>query len=890
VLWRAKWRVVAVSFLAGAITFVALSTMRPFYTSEARILVQNQATAFTRPANEQGSAGYQAELDAQAVRSQVQFLKTRDHILRVVNDLGLFRDEHFLRDADATPIDELLDALGLSYTRERSPQERAANTVARHLDVRQLSNTSVVAIEYQSGDPQLAADIASKLADGYVAWQRDAKIEETKAGETWVDAQIDALRKATADSEAALESLKAPKALSEPGNNAALNAQQLSELNSELVLVEAQKSEAQTRAELTEQSAVLLPAHPRMKQLKSELAHMRAQIRIEAQKVVKSLENRAQFAAAREASLRASLNDAKTLTAGQSSAQAKLQALEREAKANRDLLNWYLARARDASSGDDVSAVPSQAAIVSHAHASVLPNYPRRGPIALLVAATTALLMIAGVLAKAMLEGGRRKRRQQSLQNVPAGGAAALRLPVEPVRDQRRSAAGRARDRTRPKKSQDSARRTVETAKSPSWLPVEDRPSASPNIPRSLRQARANKDHLSPDTAPPLRKAPANKRAAAKTGVQFNPAMKIRGASRKQPTTKSKGVLAALAAPSSTVVARTAADAEAAAAAGKPSPRGRSPMNGEVENGSDEVPMSNATTEDAPSASSRDLMRRFRQDAIRQSEVPRVANAPRRRSGGPRQLEHDREERPLQPNDLRHYLTQRIPSSSMDEHPQQPLEPSVSVEELGPAIASPDDVIDTILEISTGGAPRTALVAGLSSHSQSAQTAIGIARDLAGRNAQVALVDLAKGSAVVSGQLNMPRVPGFSELADGVVDFADVIKLDEGTTLQVIPAGDPNLNAGIDAPDKFMRIFEALTQTYDCVVLHADMDCIEDLMPALKFELPVAVAVLPPKTAPEDAEGALSIVQHLGCPIVLHGDPVARKRHRFSLFGSRGAG
>jgi Mrp family chromosome partitioning ATPase len=226
----------------------------------------------------------------------------------------------------------------------------------------------------------------------------------------------------------------------------------------------------------------------------------------------------------------------------------------------------------------------------------------------------------------------------------------------------------------------------------------------------------------------------------------------------------------------------------------------------------------------------------------------------------------------------------------MDDHPQQPLEPSVSVEDLGPAITSLDDLIDTTLEISTGGAPRTALVAGLSSQAQSAQTAIGIARDLAGRNAQVALVDLAKGSAVVSGQLSMPRVPGFSELADGVVDFADVIKLDEGTTLQVIPAGDPNLNAGIDAPDKFMRIFEALTQTYDCVVLHADMDSIENLMPALKFELPVAVAVLPPNTAPEDAEEALSIVQHLGCPIVLHGDPVARKRHRFSLFGSRRAG
>ncbi len=53
---------------------------------------------------------------------------------------------------------------------------------------------------------------------------------------------------------------------------------------------------------LAELSATLMPSHPRIQQLRSELADVRAQIRTEAGKVVKSLENEAHVAAAREAS------------------------------------------------------------------------------------------------------------------------------------------------------------------------------------------------------------------------------------------------------------------------------------------------------------------------------------------------------------------------------------------------------------------------------------------------------------------------------------------------------------------------------------------------------------------------------------------------------------
>ena len=142
-----------------------------------------------------------------------------------------------------------------------------------------------------------------------------------------------------------------------------------------------------------------------MKQLASELTDVRMQIRQEAGKIVQGLENEAEVASARETSLRNSLNEAKSQTSGQSDAEIKLRALEREAKANRDLLESYLARYRDASARHDVSAVPANATIVSRAHASTKPSFPKRGPMSALAAAATALLGLAFVLSRELIGG-----------------------------------------------------------------------------------------------------------------------------------------------------------------------------------------------------------------------------------------------------------------------------------------------------------------------------------------------------------------------------------------------------------------------------------------------------------------------------------------------------
>ena len=63
--------------------------------------------------------------------------------------------------------------------------------------------------------------------------------------------------------------------------------------------------------QLAELSATLLPSHPRIRQLAADLADVRKQIRAEVEKIAQGLENEAQVAATREASLRTSLDDVK---------------------------------------------------------------------------------------------------------------------------------------------------------------------------------------------------------------------------------------------------------------------------------------------------------------------------------------------------------------------------------------------------------------------------------------------------------------------------------------------------------------------------------------------------------------------------------------------------
>jgi Mrp family chromosome partitioning ATPase len=81
----------------------------------------------------------------------------------------------------------------------------------------------------------------------------------------------------------------------------------------------------------------------------------------------------------------------------------QLRALEREAKAQRDLFESYLAKYREATARDSIAAAPADARVISRAAASNIPYFPKKMPIVLIVAIATLCLSTAVVVIKALL-------------------------------------------------------------------------------------------------------------------------------------------------------------------------------------------------------------------------------------------------------------------------------------------------------------------------------------------------------------------------------------------------------------------------------------------------------------------------------------------------------
>jgi Mrp family chromosome partitioning ATPase len=176
------------------------------------------------------------------------------------------------------------------------------------------------------------------------------------------------------------------------------------------------------RAQLAEQSSTLLDAHPRIKELKAQIADLDHQIRDEASKLSRSLDNDARIASGRVEGLSASLDQLKKQASSTNGQDVQLRALEREAKAQRDLLESYLAKYREANTRENIDAAPADGRIISRAIVSNTPAYPKKLPI-VLIATLATLLLSSGLIVTGEL-----------LRITAPRAGAALAAPIAAVR------------------------------------------------------------------------------------------------------------------------------------------------------------------------------------------------------------------------------------------------------------------------------------------------------------------------------------------------------------------------------------------------------------------------------------------------------------------------
>src|ERR1700704_2416549 len=436
-LRQRRWIIVP-TVLAAVLSIAAVNMVTTRYKSEARILIDGRENVFLRPNGERNEE--RNALDPEAVTSQVQLLLSRDLAREIIKKNNLADRPEFDPVLQGfAPLKSTLALFGIGRDPfSLTPEERVLDAYYDRFTAYAVDKSRVVVIEFQSSDPELAARVATSIADAYLVLQQATRQEQARSASQWLSGEIDNLRKKVADAESRVEDFRSKSSLFVGTNNTTLSNQQMGELNTQLNNARALKSDAESkarliremlhsgkpieasevlnseltrrlseqrvtlRAQLAEQSSTLLDGHPRIKELKAQLADIDHQIREEASKLSRSFENDSRIAAGRGESLSASLEQSKKQATSTNGQDVQLRAMEREAKSQRDLLESYLAKYREATARENIDAAPADGRILSRALVSNTPAFPKKLPI-VLIATLATLMLSAGCIATAEL-------------------------------------------------------------------------------------------------------------------------------------------------------------------------------------------------------------------------------------------------------------------------------------------------------------------------------------------------------------------------------------------------------------------------------------------------------------------------------------------------------
>lgn len=428
-LWQKKSRILGFTLLAAAGAFVIVNAITPRYRSESRLLLEVRENVFMRAEADKNSPD-RTNLDPEAVTSQIQVALSRDLAHDVIKKEKLDENPEF--DSSGGVVNVLLGLVGVG----RDPtaltkEERTLVSYYERLNVYAIEKSRVIAVDFDSANPELAARVANTVAETYLSLQQSAKQDQTRAAGSWLAVEIDKMRGKVAEAEAKVEQYRVTSNLFVGSNNTSLPNQQLTEINSQIAAARGQKADLEARArqlrdqvrsgkpvessdiansesmrrlveqrvalrsQLAEQSSTLLDQHPRIKELRAQIAELDRQIKGEGERLARQLDNDAAVAGNRLESLIISIDQVKKLASQNNEQDVQLRALEREAKTQRDLLESYLAKYREASARDNINAAPPEARIISRATPAIKPTYPKKMP-TVLIAAFAAFALSAG--------------------------------------------------------------------------------------------------------------------------------------------------------------------------------------------------------------------------------------------------------------------------------------------------------------------------------------------------------------------------------------------------------------------------------------------------------------------------------------------------------------
>ncbi|NOZ33486.1 MAG: GumC family protein [Alphaproteobacteria bacterium] len=459
-IWSQRLRIVLVSVVLMAITFLVLLLVPRQYVATSAILVEARDSPFTRATIESGP-GSGASPDDATIESEIQLIRSRETLKNVVEIAGL-RDEPEYRTGGGlfSFVGQLIGgttgADGNDGTaRTQSSEDRLLAIVADRLSAVREGGSRLISISYTSKSPELSARVANTLAQAHVRRRADLVLQDTGEASVWLEREVASLRGKVAEAEGRVAAYKVDKDLFVGSANTALVEQQMSAISAQISGATERRSTAETKSRLiremiakgqaveaipdvraspvvqrlaeqkatlmssrAQSSATLLPDHPTMKALNAQITDFSRQIRAEGARIADAFNAEGEIEADLEKSLREELARLKVTASSAEIDGVKLADLEREATAQRDLLAVYLSRYREAAARVSGESAFTDVRIVSSAAIPRTPSFPQVN-LMVAMAGFLALVIQCGTIAGRELARGNVLVNRGSADNGP---------------------------------------------------------------------------------------------------------------------------------------------------------------------------------------------------------------------------------------------------------------------------------------------------------------------------------------------------------------------------------------------------------------------------------------------------------------------------------------
>ncbi len=142
--------------------------------------------------------------------SQIQVVLSRDLAREVIKKENLADNPEFDPAIGGRRCAALLGLVGIGRDPSTmSQEERTLEAFYDRLNVFAIEKSRVIAVDFSSANPELAARVANDVAETYLTMQQTAKQDQTRAAGNWLAGEIDKMRKKVGEAEAKVEEYRA---------------------------------------------------------------------------------------------------------------------------------------------------------------------------------------------------------------------------------------------------------------------------------------------------------------------------------------------------------------------------------------------------------------------------------------------------------------------------------------------------------------------------------------------------------------------------------------------------------------------------------------------------------------------------------------------------------